>query len=66
MTAIPTILSRASGFEQQDVCPHCHCPLMTHHFRTGAFINTTYHCHQHGDVAPRHLTVKERPDWSAA
>lgn len=66
-TPIP-ILARATGFDQQDVCPHCHCPLTTHHFRTGAYINTSHHCARHGDVAPLRIAAPPSgiPDWSAA
>ncbi|MCP5197324.1 MAG: hypothetical protein H6974_11140 [Gammaproteobacteria bacterium] len=38
---------------QKAVCPHCHALVEVHRFFTGAFLNSTYHCRQHGDVSPR-------------
>lgn len=41
----------------RDVCPHCKRPVTAHAFRTGDFINCTYHCIDHGDVVPMRSAV---------
>lgn len=48
-----------------DVRPHCQRPVAVYRFSTEQFINCTYHCAQHDDVAPIHR-AEARPDWSAA
>lgn len=52
------------------VCPHCKRQVFSYAFYTGAFVNETFACVEHGDITPiLSAVVNHRayaPDWSAA
>lgn len=56
----PLIAPVPAGRMPVDVCPHCKRSLTVHTFATDEYVNRTYHCTVHGDVAPmRSIIINE-------